>query len=99
MQRMPSSAPNRPLTLSNDSDIEEHVRKIELARGRWEEEARLPPMKAYSSQRHDMELENREVERQMLQLRGTSTGITVFQTYLGQDRPFSKSLLPRLKKG
>jgi hypothetical protein len=94
MQRM--SPQNPPLSRSKNSGFEDYKRQIEAARARWEEEARLPPVKVYPSQRHDMELENREVERQMLQFRATGS---VLQTFLGQDRPFSTSPLAQLKKG
>jgi len=83
---------------SKDSEFDEFSRKIEMARTRWQEETRLPPVKVYPSLRYYMELENREVERQMLQL-GSGSECSVYQTFLGQDRPFSTTPLPHLKKG
>ena len=75
-------------------DDEEVRDQIDAARARWATESQRPAQKPRLTRRSDLELENREVERQMSQ---ANTGIST--TFIGQDKNFSTTLIARLRKG
>jgi hypothetical protein len=86
-----SHAEHTPMHYSED----EIVSQINEARARPEAEARLPPEKLRLSQRDELEAENREVEKQMIQ---SARDGAVLQTFVGQDQSFSTTPIEQLEK-
>jgi len=86
-----SHAEHTPMQYSAD----EAVSQVNEARARWEAEARLPPQKLRLSQRYELEAENREVEKQMVQFARDGA---VLQTFVGQDQSFSTTPIEQLEK-
>ena len=74
---------------NNEDDL---VIRINEARMQWEAEAGLPPRKPRPSQRHELEAENRRVEKQMIR------DGPLLETFVGHDRSFSTTPIEQLDK-
>jgi hypothetical protein len=86
-----SHAEHTPMHYGED----EIVSQINEARAQSEAEARLPPEKLRLSQCDELEAENREVEKQMIQ---SARDGAVLQTFVGQDQYFSTTPIEQLEK-
>jgi hypothetical protein len=81
--------------LSHKPSKDKVMSQINEACAQLETEARLPPEKLRLSQHDELEAENREVEKQMIQ---SARDGAVLQTFVGKDQYFSTTPIEQLEK-